>query len=153
MNHVDMKRTGRLQHGIAAIEFALVLTMLLLFLYGIATFGSVLYTQQAVSRAAEDGARALTAFNGPFTPSMIPEVQSQVQGVVYDSLSTSLVGPPGALSSQAQRKAWLQGRLAVVIDPSTGVVRVTYPYSQSRILDLSEAWVPTDIVGSARIAL
>lgn len=137
------------QRGIAAIEFALVFSMLLLFLYGIVTFGSVLYTQQAVSRSAEDGARALTSFNGPLTASAI----SDVTGVVYDSLSTSLVGPPEALSSQAQRKLWLQSNLNVVINPSTGVVRVTYPYSKSRIINFSEAWVPTNIVGSARIAL
>ena len=149
MNHVANMNTRRAQRGIAAIEFALVFSMLLLLLYGIVTFGSVLYTQQAVSRSAEDGARALTSFNGPLTSSAISDVKS----VVYDSLSTSLVGPAATLGSQAQRKTWLQGNLNVFVDPSTGVVRVTYPYSQSRILNFSEAWVPTSIVGSARIAL
>ncbi len=91
MSRLSSLGAKRSQRGIAAIEFALVFSMLLLFLYGIVTFGSVLYTQQAVSRSAEDGARALTSFNGPLTPSAI----SDVTGVVYDSLSTSLVGPCG----------------------------------------------------------
>ncbi|CAN5324231.1 hypothetical protein BH10PSE18_BH10PSE18_20720 [soil metagenome] len=136
----------RSQRGVAAIEFALVFSTLLLFLYGIATFGSVFYTQQAVSRAAEDGARALTAINGPVNGDAITAVKS----VIYDSLSTSLVGPSNA--TQAQRKTWLQSNLTVNVD-ATGLVRVTYPYDRSRLLNLSESWVPTTIVGRAQIAL
>ena len=48
-----------LQRGVAAIEFALVFSVLFLAMYGIATFGAVFYIQQVVSRAAEDGARAI----------------------------------------------------------------------------------------------
>lgn len=148
MSETRRLRRRRRQGGVAAIEFALVFSLLLLFLYGVTTFGSVMYTQQAVSRAAEDGARALTVFNGSLTSAHI----SAVQGVVYDSLSTSLVGPPDVLTSQSQRKAWLQSNLIVNINAS-GLVRVTYPYSQARILNLSESWVPANIVGQAKIAL
>ncbi|RYG05714.1 MAG: pilus assembly protein, partial [Burkholderiales bacterium] len=42
----------------AAVEFAAVFLVLFSVLYGITTFGAVLYTQQVVSRAAEEGARA-----------------------------------------------------------------------------------------------
>jgi len=135
------------QRGVAAIEFALVFSLLLAFIYGIATFGSVLYTQQAVSRAAEDGARAMTAFNGPVTQATV----TAVQNVVYDSLASSLVGPVGA-NTVVQRKTWLQSNLNVTVN-TNGWVRVIYPYNNNRILNLSEAWVPTVIVGTARMTL
>jgi len=135
------------QRGVAAIEFALVFSLLLAFIYGIATFGSVLYTQQAVSRAAEDGVRAMTAFNGPVTPATV----TAVKNVVYDSLASSLVGPVGA-NTVVQRKTWLQSNLNVTVN-TNGSVRVIYPYSDNRILNLSEAWVPTVIVGTARMTL
>lgn len=138
---------SHLQRGVAAIEFALIFSLLLTFIYGIATFGAVLYTQQAVSRAAEDGARALMAFNGSITEA----TRSAVKGVVYDSLASSLVGPSNT-NNTAERRVWLQTNLTVTVN-SNGSIRVDYPYSRNRILNLSESWVPTVIVGTARITL
>ena len=59
--HQNRFRNGfrKQQLGIAAVEFALVFTLLFLALYGLITFGAVLYTQQVVARSAEDGARAV----------------------------------------------------------------------------------------------
>lgn len=148
MNFINPAVRGSREQGVAAVEFALVFSLLLLFIYGSATFGSVMYTQQAVSRAAEDGARALASFNGPLTVSNI----TAVQGVVHDSLSSSLVGPVEFWNAQSQRKAWLQSNLTVSVNAS-GLVLVTYPYSRSRVLNLSESWVPINIIGRARIVL
>ncbi|MDP9902705.1 TadE/TadG family type IV pilus assembly protein [Variovorax ginsengisoli] len=147
MNPSDRSPSRQRQRGVAAIEFALIFSLLLAFIYGIATFGSVLYTQQAVSRAAEDGARALMAFNGPVTQATV----TAVKGAVHDSLASSLIGPPGTVTTAA-RKTWLESNLTVQVN-TNGLIRVIYPYSDNRMLNLSEAWVPDVIVGTARITL
>ncbi len=65
--------------------------MLFFIIYGIATFGAVLYIQQ-VSRAAEDGARAVPML---LSPPLAPT--TQVRDTVYDSLAAA----PSARSDRA----------------------------------------------------
>jgi len=48
----------RNQHGVAAIEFAMVLTVLLLILLAIIGYGAIFWAQQQLSAAAGEGARA-----------------------------------------------------------------------------------------------
>ncbi len=50
--------SGR-QRGIAAVEFSLVLLMLLLLLFAILGFGALFWMQQQLASAAADGARAV----------------------------------------------------------------------------------------------
>lgn len=45
------------QHGAAAVEFALVLPLLLLVLFGIIEFGFLLYNEQIIINASREGAR------------------------------------------------------------------------------------------------
>ncbi|AVG40379.1 TadE/TadG family type IV pilus assembly protein [Achromobacter insolitus] len=54
------------QRGIAALEFSLTLTMLLLFICGVVGFGALFWMQQQLAAAAADGARAAVyaRFNG-----------------------------------------------------------------------------------------
>jgi len=49
---------GGRQRGVAAIEFAVVLTVLLLILLAIIGYGAIFWTQQQLSSAAGEGARA-----------------------------------------------------------------------------------------------
>ncbi|MGB3434410.1 TadE/TadG family type IV pilus assembly protein [Achromobacter sp.] len=46
------------QRGIAALEFSLTLTLLLLFICGVVGFGALFWMQQQLAAAAADGARA-----------------------------------------------------------------------------------------------
>ncbi|WP_312998611.1 pilus assembly protein, partial [Achromobacter animicus] len=46
------------QRGIAALEFSLTLTVLLLFICGVVGFGALFWMQQQLAAAAADGARA-----------------------------------------------------------------------------------------------
>lgn len=144
------------QRGVATVEFALVFMLLFLVMYALATFGAVLYTQQAVSRAAEDGARAALILQHP------PD-QNNVRQAVLDSLARSLVVPPSANTDTASRKAWISAN--VVVEPcavATGAtsctVTVTYPYVNNRILpsvpllDVS-TWMPDQLRSSATAAL
>lgn len=140
------------QRGVAALEFVAVLIVLLLMVYGIASFGSVLYAQQAVTRAAEDGARSVATLpNGP-APNL-----AQVQSVVYDSLAQSLLVPTASNLSAATRRIWIAAnvQVSVLSAVATGVtVSVSYPYSANPLLPSiplldTSRWVPDTLTGRA----
>jgi len=126
------------ERGVAAIEFALVFVVLFSVLYALATFGAVLYTQQSVTRASEEGARAV----GLLTPAPTAADQ-RVKDAVYDSLAQSLVVPVSASTSVTTRRNWIVSNVTVDVtrtDPSAPgayiryVVTVTYPYSANQLL-------------------
>jgi hypothetical protein len=147
------------QRGVAAIEFALVFSVLFVVMYGIATFGSVLYIQQAVSRAAEDGARAIPMLAS--SPTFGVAQQNLIKGVVYDSLASALIVPG---SEAGNPRTWIADKVTVTPVTTgsgigkTGVVTVTYPYSANRLLpsiplfDISR-WMPDRLTGRATVAL
>ncbi|AGU51696.1 TadE-like protein [Variovorax paradoxus B4] len=144
-----------LQRGVAAIEFAFVFVFLFLVMYGLVTFGAIFYTQQAVSRAAEDGARAAMLLPQP------PD-QESVRQVVFDSLARSLVVPISFNADMASRKTWLSTNVTVTPCSATPgatscVVTVTYLYKNNRILPsvslLDTSWVPDNLRSSATAAL
>ncbi|WP_439587414.1 TadE family protein [Hydrogenophaga sp.] len=152
----------RVQHGVAAIEFAFVLMVLLVALYGIATFGLVLYTQQALARAAADGARAVQMFPQlrNATGAELVSARTHIESVVWDSLSGSVIVPLAHSATPASRRAWLTQTMDVEVGaPSTALtVTVTYPYAAGRLLpwvpvfDTSQ-WMPTTLTSRATAAL
>ncbi|PPE74721.1 pilus assembly protein TadG [Solimonas fluminis] len=152
------------QRGASAMEFALVLPVFLLILYGLITFGAAFYTQLAVSRAAEDGARA--AIQPGITNDMI-------KAEVINSLATSSIAPRAQNTSFTTRRDWLNtqvkpSRVTVVRNTacngagSTGAVSITvdFPYDNAagtRILpsitipaigDI-DGWMPKKLVSCA----
>lgn len=158
------QRTGErgLQRGVAAIEFALVFVVLFSVVYAVATFGAVLYTQQAVTRAAEEGARAV----GLLTPAPVAG-DTRVKDAVYDALANSLVVPVSANANVASRRSWIVSQVSVDVTsgaPSSPgayvsyMVTVTYPYSANRllpsmlVLDTSR-WMPDQLRSRASAAL
>lgn len=52
-----MRRQIASQKGAAMVEFAIVLTLLLILAFGIIEFGVILYNQQVLTNAAREGAR------------------------------------------------------------------------------------------------
>ncbi|WP_341887107.1 TadE/TadG family type IV pilus assembly protein [Variovorax sp. YR752] len=148
--HLFLRSRRELQRGIAAIEFALVLSTLLLVLYGIVSFGAVLYAQQAISRAAEDGARAFAGVNDPTETANI----ALIKNIVYASLATSLVTPANVANTTEQRKIWLQGNPNVFVTvTSSGLVTVSYPYKEHPIIALPDVVAPSKIFGSAKFSM
>lgn len=145
----------RKQSGVAAIEFAIVFMALFLFLYGIATFGAALYTKQAVLRAAEDGARAISLL-----PTTLLENDQRIKDVVYDSLARSLIAPTASGTSFSGRRLWIAGKVVVTITSpgTTGTITVTYPYAQNQLLPPLplqgfSGWIPTELKSEAVVAL
>jgi len=157
INRMPPRTSGRRrQDGVAAIEFALVFMLLFLVIYGLATFGSILYTQQAISRAAEDGARAAMLLPQP------PD-ENSLRQVVFDSLARSLIVPISANTDTASRKSWISTNVTVAapcpVSPgmTSCVVTVIYPYKNNRVLPsvslLDTAWVPDQLQSSATATL
>lgn len=151
------------QRGVAAIEFALVFVILFSVLYALATFGAVLYTQQAVTRAAEEGARAV----GLLTTPTATVGDARIKDAVYDALANSLVVPVSANANAASRRSWIVSQVTVdVTSAAPGspgayvnyIVTVTYPYSANRllpsmmVLDTSR-WMPDQLRSRASAAL
>lgn len=148
--HLRRRFRCELQRGIAAIEFAFVLSTLLLVLYGLVSFGAVLYAQQAISRAAEDGARALAGVNDPTETANI----ALIKNIVYASLATSLVTPANVGTTTAQRKTWLQNNPNVSVTVGiSGLVTVSYPYRENPIIALPDVLAPSKISGSAKFSM
>lgn len=152
----------RLQRGIAAIEFAFVLMGLLLAFYGIATFGMVMYTQQAMARAAADGARAVQMFPQLRTttgPALVT-AKANIETVVWDSLTGSIIVPLAHSDTPAKRRAWLAQNMNISVDmPGTTLtVTVRFPYSAGRLLpwvplfDTSQ-WMPATLTTRATAAI
>jgi Flp pilus assembly protein TadG len=141
------------QRGVAAIEFAFIFAVMLLLAYGIATLGALLYIQQVVSRAAEDGARAAAML-----PSKLVVDDPRIQAAVYDSLAAALVVPAESSGSLANRLTWIKANTKVSVDTSgsngRATVFVVYDYTAHRVLlsvpalDVSLG-LPANLVGQA----
>jgi Flp pilus assembly protein TadG len=85
---------GRGEQGAAAVEFAIVLPLLLVILFGIVEFGLLLYDQAMITNASREGARSgvVYRFNYGTSPGYYdPLSQSEVQDVVNAYLGTFLV--------------------------------------------------------------
>lgn len=154
----------RIQRGVAAIEFAFVMMALLLVLFGLITFGAALYTQQALSRATEDGARAALVQPGFLsgTSAELNAAKVNVANAVRETLARSLIVPgPGAGSEQARRD-WVSTHVTVTVATPTAssvTVSVSYPYRGAGnpfpsipVLDAS-TWFPETLESHATAAL
>lgn len=147
----------RQQRGVAAIEFALVFGVLFLGIYGLITFSGVLYVQQVVARAAEDGARAAQFFRSD-TPAA--DLQANVRTAVYRSLALSMITPASEGSTPTSKEAWIREKMAatppeVNLPPGEIVVKVTYPYRANPLLPplpLTQSWMPDLLTGKATAA-
>lgn len=157
-DHLRLKQNIlRQQRGVAAIEFALVFSVLFLGIYGLVTFCGVLYVQQVVSRAAEDGVRAAQFFRSD-TPTA--ELQANVRTAIYRSLALSMITPASEGSAPSSKETWLRAKMVatppeVNLPPGEIVVKVTYPYRAHPLLPplpLTGSWMPDLLFGKATAA-
>ena len=98
MHNIGSCRTGCRDSGAAAVEFALVLPVLLLLLFGIIDFGRLYFTQITLTDAAREGVRVLAlegaSGSGYTSTQAAADAQSRVQGAVagVDSAVTVTTG-------------------------------------------------------------
>lgn len=83
---------GQHDGGAAAVEFALMLPLLLLLVFGIIDFGRALSAQVTITQAAREGAR-LTALNQPNVTSRTRAAATGLSGVGVTVVSAC---PPGS---------------------------------------------------------
>jgi Flp pilus assembly protein TadG len=89
---VTRRLLGERDRGAAAVEFALMLPLLLLLLFGIIDFGRALNAQVTITQAAREGAR-LTALNQPNVASRTQAAATGLSGVGVAVVSAC---PPGS---------------------------------------------------------
>jgi Flp pilus assembly protein TadG len=109
----------RSERGQTAVEFALVIPVMLLFMFGIFEVGRTYFNNEAISTAARDGARAGAIHTG--------QTQAQIQALVQAAVWANAPGTNQAtVVATCQGTADSTGNKCVqnnIID-----VVVTYPY-------------------------
>jgi Flp pilus assembly protein TadG len=108
-----MRVRQRTQHGASAVEFALVLPLLVLLSFGIIEFSMALYDKAMITNASREGARAGIAFKVP------PVSDEEIVSVVNTYLGNSLItfGGPAAAATTVMRNGFNPGdELTVSVD-------------------------------------
>lgn len=160
------------QSGAAAVEFALAFPVMFLMLYGLVTFGAVLYTQQAVSRAVNDAARTVALLPIPSSGS---RDYTPVKTEVIESLAGTAIAPSPNNGTLTLRRAWLEAhvrsRITVLESACIGAsggtcatITLSFPYGDAdgtRLLPSisiptlgnSEPWMPDFLLSAATVRL
>ncbi|SRR6266567_6634275 len=89
---VARRLPGKRDRGAAAVEFALMLPLLLLLLFGIIDFGRALNAQVTITQAAREGAR-LAALN---QPNVTGRTQASATGLSGVGVAIVSACPPGS---------------------------------------------------------
>ena len=72
--------------GVSALEFAIVLPVLILFLFGIVEFGILFYDKAVITNASREGARAGIVYRYP-----VPVTEAEIEQVVRDYCADFLI--------------------------------------------------------------
>lgn len=89
-----LARRAPTDRGAAAVEFALLLPLLLLLVFGIIDFGRALNTQITLTQAAREGARLESL--GQSAPNVIGRTQTAATGLSPVTVTISSACPQGA---------------------------------------------------------
>ncbi len=105
------------QRGTSAVEFALVLPLLMIIVFGIIEFSFILYDKQIITNASREGARAGIVAQSPRV------TDTQITTVVNNYISNHLV----SFGSVKTATTTILGTGSSFGNPLT--VTVTYPYT------------------------
>jgi Flp pilus assembly protein TadG len=124
------------EEGAAAVEFAILLPLLMLILFGIIEFGLVLFNQEVITNASREGARYGIVIGSP-RPST-----GQIQGVVNTYLTNAGLNSGNASISVAGAQGTSGSDLTVgVVYPYNFLVLPNFAAGLSDILNLSATTV------------
>lgn len=113
---MNRHRFGGGDRGNAAVEFALVLPLLLLIVFGLIDFGRALNTQITLTQAAREGAR-LDALGSYTTAQICNRVEAAATGLSLTCSNVAVTATCPASSSGGP------------VASGDGVVQVTYPFT------------------------
>jgi len=118
-----MRRIEASQNGAAMVEFAIVLPLLLLILFGIIEFSLVMYNKAMITNASREGARRGVVYRvDPTTFNYAPLTDGQIQTEVTNYLSNHLITLKGTSTHTTTITR------AVEVSGNTLNVQVSYPY-------------------------
>jgi len=123
---MNVQKTRRSESGASAVEFALLLPVLMMILFGIIEFGLALYRQAILTNASREGARLGIVQS-------IPAITNGQINVAIDNYLTAAGIPPGNVTR------------AIVAGGVTGTpvtVTLTLPYTYAVLPGLTSI-VPT----------
>lgn len=119
------------QKGASAVEFALVLPILILLLFGIIEFGLVLFDKAVITNASREGARAGIVFRyNVSTKAYVPLTTSDIQAVVSNYCSSHLItfGSPSTTITTTVNRTDVDGSGSITSGDLLDVT-VSYPYT------------------------
>jgi Flp pilus assembly protein TadG len=87
MKRMNMKN----QKGAAAVEFAIVLPLLVIMLFGIIEFGLILYDKAVVTNASREGARAGIVYRTTASGDYSPLTDTDITNIVNNYCQNKLV--------------------------------------------------------------
>ena len=91
---IRRKILGRDERGVAAIEMAFALPILLLFVFGIFQFGVILQANAGIQHALGEGARYATLYPKPSDSLIVSKMSDAVFGLNVGTFSTPTVTTP-----------------------------------------------------------
>ncbi|WHZ17309.1 MAG: hypothetical protein OJF52_004161 [Nitrospira sp.] len=96
-----MSKTRQSEKGSVAVEFAILLPLFIMFVWGAIEFGMAYYTQEVLTNASREGARAgIVQVSPKLTPTQIQTIVTDYvrnAGVPVASLNTPVVTGAGGL--------------------------------------------------------
>jgi hypothetical protein len=120
----NRKRLIRREHGAVALEFAIVLPVLMLLVFGIIDFGHAWYMKHLISDAGREGARYATRFttdssgNRILPISLSPSISNYILNSAAENGESSGWGLKDLLPSDANPTITLSGLGATETNPS-----------------------------------
>ena len=156
------------QRGVSIIEFVVILPLLLLLFWALATFTNLLHAQMILARATEDAARSVSFLSGATTVEQLEaflapctalgEVTIQCEALASLASSSLIKG-----ADMAARFAQLKDEVTIEVgatvcstDSSSLGVRLQLPLELIRILPStwhSIGWMPSHLTACAVVAL
>jgi Flp pilus assembly protein TadG len=127
--------TGNRERGASAVEFALVLPVLMLILFGIIEFGFIMYDKALITNASREGARRGIVYseNTAGIPVAVPA--SDITNIVSSYCASYLVSLG---TGTATPSTTVTGNCAVPGNSLT--VAVSYPYTFLVLPDLGRSY-------------
>jgi Flp pilus assembly protein TadG len=118
-----MRGISSSQKGASAVEFAMILPLLMLILFGIIEFSLLMYNKAMITNASREGARRGIVYRvDPANFNYLPLTDAQIQTEVTNYLSNYLI----TLSGTSIHTTTITR--AVEVSGNTLNVQVSYPY-------------------------
>jgi Flp pilus assembly protein TadG len=115
-------KTSRNRRGAAAIEFAMVLPVLIALLFGIIEYGWIFFQQSNILAAAREGARYGVTFEQGGSPTPTSAAQTRVSSVLTSYGIDSASATVSATQSGSSPSEVLTVQIVVPYDPLIGLV-------------------------------